>query len=224
MFRQYRPFAKGEFILVGVDTAAGGNDYCAAQFVSHKNIDVPLIYHSPKMATEMTNELFPVLEKIHDVTGIRPVIAYERANGGVFELERLAAMNRLSKFTVFKMPTIGQVARTGSDLPEAVRLGWDTNTATRPAMLSQLKEAIDSQVLRIYDKITIEELYSFIIAQTSSSWKAQAEVGAHDDTVMALAIAWQLYQLCPVPKSQQAQAQQMAQIPDERLFNEDGFY
>lgn len=224
MFRQYRELKKGEFILVGVDSAAGGGDYCCAQFVSHQNIDVPLIYHTPKMATEMTNELFPVLEKIFDKTEIKPVVAYERANGGVFEMERLAAMNRLSKFNLFRMPTIGQ-AQVASGLPiESVRLGWDTNTATRPAMLSQLKEAIDSKVLRIYDKSTIEELYSFIVAQTSSSWKAQAEVGSHDDTVMALAIAWQLYQLCPVPKSQKALAQSMAEVPDEQLFDQDGFY
>jgi hypothetical protein len=57
-----------------------------------------------------------------------------------------------------------------------------------------LKEAIDGRLLRIYDKQTISEMFSFIISQTSSSWKAQAESGAHDDLIMALAIAWQLYQ------------------------------
>jgi hypothetical protein len=61
-------------------------------------------------------------------------------------------------------------------------------------MLSMLKEAIDNRLIRIYDKPTITEMFSFIISQTSSSWKAQAEQGAHDDLIMALAIAWQLYQ------------------------------
>jgi len=37
-------------------------------------------------------------------------------------------------------------------------------------------------------------MFSFIISQTSTSWKAQAEQGAHDDLIMSLAIAWQLYQ------------------------------
>jgi len=61
-------------------------------------------------------------------------------------------------------------------------------------MLQMLKEAIDSRVLKIYDKPTVNEMFSFIISQTSSSWKAQAEQGAHDDLIMALAGAWQLYQ------------------------------
>ena len=57
-----------------------------------------------------------------------------------------------------------------------------------------LKEAIDNRLLTIWDKPLINEMFAFIISQTSSSWKAQAEQGAHDDLIMALAIAWQLYQ------------------------------
>jgi hypothetical protein len=191
LFRQYRDFQQGEFIVVAADTSSGLGDYCAAQFISKTKIDAPLVYHSKTIATEMTNVLYPTLEKIFDVTGVKPVIAYERNAGGTFEIERLATMNRLGKYTMFKMPTMGQVNPS-----EPVRYGWDTNTATRPAMLSQLKEAIDNKLLTLYDKITIEEMYSFIVSRTSVSVKAQAEHGTHDDLVMSLAIAWQLYQQC----------------------------
>lgn len=61
-------------------------------------------------------------------------------------------------------------------------------------MLGQLKEAVDKRLIGIYDKQTVDELFSFIVSQTSSSWKAQAESGAHDDLVMALAGAWFIYQ------------------------------
>lgn len=193
-FRQYRAIEPGEFFVVAADPAAGGGDYCATQFISKTKLDVPLVYHSKSLASDMTTALVPVLEKINAVTGKRPVVAYERANGGVFELERLAALNRANKFELFKMPSVGNVESS-----EAVRYGWDTNTATRPAMLGQLKEAIDKRLLTVYDKLTIEEMYSFVIVQTSSSWKAQAESGAHDDLVMSLAIGWQLYQLCNPP-------------------------
>jgi hypothetical protein len=196
MFRQYREFHPGEFIVVAADTSSGLGDYCAAQFISKTKIDVPLVYHSKTIATEMTNTLFPVLERIYDLTGVKPVIAYERNAGGTFEIERLASMNRLSKYTMFKMPTMGQVNPS-----DPVRYGWDTNTATRPAMLSQLKEAIDNKLLTLYDKITIEEMYSFIVSRTSVSVKAQAEQGCHDDLVMSLAIAWQLYQQCEPEES-----------------------
>jgi len=189
-FRQYRKITSNEQFVVAADTSSGLGDYCAVQFLSKTRLDVPLIYHKKIIATEMTNEIYPVLEKIHDVTGFKPVIAYERNAGGTFEMDRLASMNRLAKYNIFEMPRIGNVTPG-----ETKRLGWDTNTATRPAMLSQLKEAIDNKLLTIYDKPTIEEMYSFVVVRTTATVKAQAESGMHDDLVMSLAIAWQLYQL-----------------------------
>ncbi len=189
MIHKYRNLERNEFIVIGADTAAGGGDYCAAQFISKTRIDVPWVYHSPSTATEMTNDLVPILEDIYDMTGVKPVIAYERNNGGTFEIDRLAHLNRNGKYRIYEMKVVGFVE--GKD---AVKLGWDTNSATRPAMLQQLKEAIDNRLLKIYDKKTVDELFSFVTVQTSSSWKATAEPGMHDDLVMSLAIAWQLYQ------------------------------
>lgn len=192
MFRSYRPIEEGETILVAADLAAGGLDYCAVQFLSREKLDVPLVYHSKAIATQMTTDLHPMLESIHDKTGKQPTVAYERNNGGVFEMERLAGLNRAGKYKIFNMP-----GTTNQGMEETKKLGWDTNSATRPAMLTQLKEAVDKQLVRIYDKATILEMFSFVVIQTSSAWKAQAEKGAHDDLVMALAIAWQLYRFVP---------------------------
>ncbi len=192
MFRQFRKFQKGEFILVGVDTSSGMSDYSTAQFLSKTRLDVPLVYHAKLLANEMTNSIYPVLERIYDETKLKPVVAYERQAGGVFELERLASLNRAGKFEIFKMPNTGNINN-----PDPTKLGWDTNTATRPRMLSDLKDAVDKMLIKIYDKPTINEMFSFIIAKTSLSEKAQAEKGAHDDLVMALAIVWQLYQMTP---------------------------
>ena len=218
-WRQYRNFEKGEFIVIGVDTSAGGGDYTAGQFISKTKVDVPLVYHSKQTTTSFTNELVLVLEKIHDITGVKPLVAYERNNGGVFELDRLAALNRLNKYEIFKMPNVGRV-----NPPEAVRFGWSTNTATRPTMLQDLKNAIDNKVLTIYDKPTITELYSFVVVQTTSSWKAQAEKGAHDDLVMSLAIAWQLYQQAKQPISDESINKMMEELPDDRIFDDAGWY
>lgn len=188
-FRIYRKLEKGEFIIAFADTSAGMGDYCAVQFLSKTKLDIPMVYHSKVLATEMTNALHPVLEKISDTTGIKPIIAYERNNGGVFELERLAALNRLGKYRIYKMMTYGSIEN-----PEVSKLGWDTNTATRPKMLAEWKEAIDKHLIAIYDKPTIEEHFSFILSQTSTSVKAKAESNAHDDLVMSCAGAYQLYQ------------------------------
>lgn len=203
--RKYRKLDHGEFIVIGADTAAGGGDFCAAQFLSKNKLDVPWVYHSPSTATEMTNELVGILEGIYDVTRVKPMIAYERNNGGHFELERLATLNKLGKYRIYQMKRPGF-----TDQKDEVLLGWDTNTATRPAMLQQLKEAIDRHLVTIYDKPTINELFSFVSVQTSSSWKAQAERGSHDDLVMSLAIVWQLYQTeKPVESVYNAQQRQI---------------
>lgn len=215
MFRRYRAYKPGEFIVVGVDTAMGGLDYCAGQFLSKTNLDVPTVYHSKVTATEMTPLIHTELEKIYDITGVQPVVAYERNNGGVYELERLATLNRNNKYKIYQEQS--NVGSTDSTTASR-KLGWTTSSATRPVMLQMLKEAIDHTLIRIYDKPTVNEMFSFIVSQTSSSWKAQAEQGAHDDLIMALAIAWQLYQSeSPPPDFHPADLH-------EDIFDKEGFF
>lgn len=190
MLRQYRKYERGEFFVVGVDTAAGGNDYCAAQFLSMTNIDVPTVIHTSQSITAVTPAIHHELERIYNETQLQPMVAYERQNGGVFELERLGTLNRNGKYRIFNMPGYGKLTNKDTE-----KIGWDTNSATRPKMLQDLKEAIDSQSLKIYDINTVKELFTFIIAKNG---KPQAEDNAHDDLIMSLAIAWQLYQTVPI--------------------------
>lgn len=188
MFRRYRKYEKGEFFVVAADTSSGGGDYTAVQFLSKTNIDVPVVYHSKVTASEMTPLLALELERIHIETGVRPVVAYETNNGGVFELQRLATLNRDGHWIMYQ-----QKANIGStEITEnTVKYGFNTNSATRPAILQILKEAIDNQLIVIYDKPTINEMFAFVVKPTG---KPEAEQSAHDDLVMSLAIAWQMYQ------------------------------
>lgn len=221
MFRQYRKIESGEQILAGYDLAMGGPDYSAVQFFSKTKLDVPLVYHAQAIATEATNELVPVLEKIHDATGVSPIIAPERNSGGVFEIERMVAMNRLNKYQIY----MEQVGIGSIDNPAPKRYGWTTSTATRSKMLEDLKHAIDHQLIRIYDKPTVNEMFAFVIKQTSSAWKAQAETGAHDDLIMALAIAYQLHLDDRLAiKSEAEWSRAIEDLPDENLFGRRGFY
>jgi len=187
MFRRYRNYQKGEFFVVAADTSWGGTDYCAVQFLSKTNLDVPVVYHSKVLATEMTPLIHLELEKIYDQTQVKPVVAFERNNGGTAEIERLATLNRNGKYTIYVEKSRVGDTRTMED---TTKLGWTTSSSSRPIMLQMLKEAIDNRLITIYDKPTVNEMFAFIISQTSSSWKAQAEQGAHDDLIMALAIAW----------------------------------
>ena len=191
VWREYREFEKGEFVICFADTAAGGGDFCAAQFMSKDKMDIPLIYHSKTIATTMTPEVHRKLEEIYDITGIRPVVAYERNNGGFFEMDRLAILNRNQKYIIYRTKmNQGTKYKDG----EGPKLGWSTNSATRPVMLQMIKEAVDNKLIRIYDRPTINEMFSFIEVHTTSQWRAQAEKSAHDDLVMSLAGVWQMYQ------------------------------
>lgn len=212
MFRRYREYQPDEFYVVGCDTAAGGLDYCTAQILCKTKLDVPVVYQSKTIATEMTPLIHHELEKIYDTTHVKPVVAFERNNGGLYELERLATLNRNGKYIIYEeKKNVGSTESTGT----SHKLGWTTSSATRPVMLQMLKEAIDNKLIRIYDKPTVNEMFSFIISQTSSSWKAQAESGAHDDLIMALAIAWQLYQT-EAPTI-------IDTFVDEEIYDEEGF-
>jgi hypothetical protein len=190
-FRRYRNYEPNEFYVVFADTAWGGNDYCAAQFLSKTKLDVPVVYHSKTIATEMTPLLHLELETIYDRTNVKPVVAYETNNGGTAELERLAALNKRGKYIIYIQKSgVG----TTDQVTDTKKYGFQTNSATRPTMLQDLKQAVDLRLLTIYDKPTVNEMFSFVIKPTSSSWKAQAESGAHDDLIMSLAGAWQMYQ------------------------------
>lgn len=186
-FKRFRPWQHGEFVICFVDMAAGGNDNCAAQFLSHKWLDVPEVYHANVTGSFVTPLLHEELTAISKQTGIAPIVAFERNNGGGFEMDRLARLNRYGDYRIYTMKNIdptGRVIDTG-------KLGWDTNLATRPKMLQELKDAIEGQLLHLYHRQTVDELFSFII---KPGGRAEAEDGAHDDLVMSLAGAWQLFQ------------------------------
>lgn len=189
--RRYRQWKPDEFVLVYADTSWGGLDYSAAQFLSKDTIDVPLVYHARGLASDMTPQLHQELERIYDITKVKPVVSYERNNGGIAELERLNSLNRLGKYRIYTQLTHIGTTEISED---SGKLGHDTNSATRPMMLAALKDAIDNKLIVLYDKLTVAEMFSFIIKQTpNGNWKAQAENGAHDDLIMSLAGVWQLY-------------------------------
>lgn len=186
-FLRFRDWQAGEFVICFVDMAAGGIDNCAGQFLSHKWLDVPEVYHAQVTGSFVTPLIHERLSQISASTGVQPIVAFERNNGGGFEMDRLARLNRYGAYRIYTMKNIdptGRIVDTG-------KYGWDTNSATRPKMLQELKDALEGRLLHIYHRQTISELFSFIVKPNG---RAEAEVGAHDDLVMALAGAWQLYQ------------------------------
>lgn len=187
MLRLYRTINKGEFFVVFGDCAQGGSDANVVQFMSKDRIDIPLVLRMQGVAAGMTPVLHQTLEWLFDKTGVQPVVALERNNGGASEMERLRKLNRSNKYRLYTMRTFGQ--KKGERTSDV--LGWSTDSASRPRLIGDWKEAFDQRQVTIYDEETIKQHKTFI---TNKQNRPEAAPNTHDDDVMSCGGAWQLYQ------------------------------
>lgn len=183
MLRLYRELSKGEFFVVWGDTAQGGADANYVQFLSQTKGDIPMVLKMNAVAAEMTPQLREALHYIFDHTGVRPVVAVERQNGGASVMHDLITSNTDGKYTIYYAKGADEVADK--------KPGWDTTTLTRPKMLGEWLTAFNSKLIKIYDKDTIDQHHTFIV---NKNGKPEAAPNTHDDAVMSCAGAWQLYQ------------------------------
>lgn len=70
------------------------------------------------------------------------------------------------------------------------KLGWKTTIQTKPMAIDYLAEAIREGYVKDEDIIFVTEAFSYV---RDDMGRTNAEVGSHDDTVMAKAIALQMY-------------------------------
>lgn len=185
MFRQYREIQPHEFFIVGGDCSQGGSDFNVSQFYSVTRQDVPLVYHKRGVAADMTTDIFPVVETIADITGVKPVVGFERNMGGASEMKRLQVLNREGKYILFRMPVIGSEKRDEKGhMDRTDKLGFDTSALSRPIIVGGLKQVVDINGIGIYDQDTVDELSIFI---ENPYGRPEAAKGGHDDLVMSLA-------------------------------------
>lgn len=69
------------------------------------------------------------------------------------------------------------------------KFGFKTTPITRPLILAELQAIVLNEIDKINDKETLEEMLKFI-KNMDKKGRPEAEVGYHDDLVMALAIAY----------------------------------
>jgi hypothetical protein len=193
MFRLYRKPTKGEFFIVFADTAQGGIDKNFVQFMSATHLDVPLVLAMHGVAAQMTPHLIQALYWIYRQTGVQPVVAVERQNGGASVMHDLMTANHEGAYKLYYAKSFG----TEEGEEESDRLGWDTNTATRPMMLGEWLTAFNSKQVTIYDMETVEQHQTFIV---NKKGRPEATPNTHDDGVMSMAGVWQMYQTEKPPK------------------------
>jgi hypothetical protein len=180
-FRLYRKLEQGEFLVVFGDTAQGGLDKNFTQGLSKTKMDFPIVFSMHGVAAQATPYIHQLLEWIFDQTGVQPVFAFERQNGGASEMHRLMMMNRSNKYILYR-------AKDEKGHPTD-KLGWDTTEWSRALMLGDWKNAWDNQAVRIYDQETIEQHTTFV---SNRRGKPEADSNMHDDGVLSSAGAYQL--------------------------------
>jgi hypothetical protein len=92
------------------------------------------------------------------------------------------------------------VEGTMDDGKDTIRLGFFTSEATKPLIIDKLRSSFKSGEVVIEDTTTLNEMLTFVVTE---SGRLQAEEGAHDDTVIALALALYVHEgkWVPVPFS-----------------------
>lgn len=75
------------------------------------------------------------------------------------------------------------------------KLGWRTDVRTKPLMIDGLSEAISTDQIIDYDKIFVRECMTYV---RDPRGRTNAQEGQHDDTVIATAIALQLFEWNPI--------------------------
>ncbi len=115
------------------------------------------------------------------------LLAVEVQGVGQFVLKRISQLGYSSPGKLYHRDWQKKYAK--NEL--CAEAGWSTDKSTRPVMMAELAEAIRLGALTTHDQETINELGTCVIIGD----KPQAARGAHDDRLMALAIAWQMRQL-----------------------------
>ena len=147
-----------------------GSDYSAAVVIDAENGQICAEYHGRPALDEYAEDLSRLAHTYN-----KALLAVERNNQGQAVLLLLT--------TTFNYPNLYRPRHVNSTRPDLDRkMGWLTNTATRPRMLSALQTQIRDHPETICSERLIDELKTFVYDRRG---REGADYGCHDDLVMA---------------------------------------
>jgi len=97
----------------------------------------------------------------------------------------------INKFIEWDYPNIYQREKRDASTNELLekKLGYSTNKATRPNLITGLVEVTEEHIETINDIPTLKEMLVFI-RNPDKNGRQEAMVGEHDDHIFGLGIAW----------------------------------
>lgn len=180
----------GRSYSLGMDVGEGvGADYTVIQVICNDTREVVARYRSHRVRAETAGVDAYLLGSYYHFG----LLGIERNGPGLAALavcER--GMSEYPQMTGY--PNLYYHTYTDRKIPEETRrLGWITTKTTKEAMLSRLAQTIQSRGLTIFSKTTLLEMQGFVWDAEKKTfrqdYKSPEAKLAHDDEIMALAIA-----------------------------------
>ena len=170
--RIYQEPVKGVPYVIGGDTAGDGSDSFVAQVIDNRTgVQVAVLRH------QFDEDLFARQVYCLGLYYNTALIGIETnfSTYPVMELERLRYPKQYVRETI-------------DDYTHKVKqsFGFLTGPKSRPVIISELIKATREDMDIVCDETTLQEMLTFVRGE---DWRPEAEAGAHDDCVMALAIA-----------------------------------
>jgi len=160
------PPQAGKRYIIGVDPAGGGSegDYSCAQVIERRTGMQCTELHGHFPPRELAWKLVELARLYKDA-----LLVVERNNHGYGVLAHLQSQGATNIYR-----------EGGQD-------GWLTSAVSRPAMIENLAAVLVTAPELLRSRRLLNEMRTFIRHPDGSS---EAAVGTHDDSVMAMAIAW----------------------------------
>jgi len=171
------PTHKQKFII-GADVAMGvGQDYSTA-VVMDIDRKVVALYRSNRIDPAQFGEELFYLGRYYN----NALLAVESNSIGISTLQKLKDMNYVN---LYHQTKIGNISNE-----EGIRLGFRTTSATKPAIIGNLKNWIENDDVAIWSQTIVRELKDYV---SNEKGQTNAVHGSNDDSVIALAIASEVY-------------------------------
>lgn len=184
----YRPPEVGVPYVIGADTAGTGSDFFAAQVLDNRTGEQVAVLHSAYDEDVFAKQIYCL------------GTYYNRALVGIetnFSTYPIRELERLG----YERQYVREVEdRFTHEMTKSY--GVRTTAQTRPVMLAELVRVVREEVNTLHDRATLGELLTFV---RNEKGRAEAQANAHDDLVMALAIAHYI-------RSQQSRERELAPI------------
>lgn len=158
--------------VLGGDTAGTGSDFFAGHVLDNRTGEQVAVVHH-----QFDERMFAVQVFCLGMYYNRALIGLE-INYSTYPQMRLEELGYPNLYVRERYDTFtGQLVNA---------YGFETTPKTRPVIVDGLKDVAKYAIETITDYDTLGEMLTFVYDER---WKPQAEVGEHDDLVMALAIA-----------------------------------